>query len=164
MESSKVREIQQIEEIQKNFTRKIRSNRRDDDLNWLKTYHLYSLQRRRERYRIICVWKILERLVPNLAGRSELHAKTSLRFGRICSLPPRSTSASSGLQMGSFDVNGPQLLNSLPPHLQNMTGIETLEFKKELDKFLLTVADEPLSPGYTAGRRAAVEIPACSCS
>ena len=33
-----------------------------------------------------------------------------------------------------------------------MTGIETLEFKKELDKFLLTVADEPLSPGYTADR------------
>ena len=69
--------------------------------------------------------------------------------------------------MGSFDVNGPQLLNSLPPHLQNMTGIETLEFKKELDKFLLTVADEPLSPGYTAGRRAASNsllhmIPACS--
>ena len=75
MESSKVREIQQIEEIQKNFTRKIRSNRRDDDLNWLKTYHLYSLQRRRERYRIICVLKILERLVPNLAGRSELQLK-----------------------------------------------------------------------------------------
>ena len=48
-----------------------------------------------------------------------------------------------------------------------MTGIETLEFKKELDKFLLTVADEPLSPGYTAGRRAASNsllhmIPACS--
>ena len=104
---------------------------------------------------------------PKSSRSQRIAAKTSLRFGRICSLPPRSTSASSGLQMGSFDVNGPQLLNSLPPHLQNMTGIETLEFKKELDKFLLTVADEPLSPGYTAGRRAASNsllhmIPACS--
>ena len=167
---SKVGEIQQIEEIQKNFTRKIKSNCRDDYWNRLKTYHLYSLQRRRERYRIIYVWKILEGLVPNLAGRSELRPKTSFRYGRMCSLPPRTTSASSRLQSlrdGSFGVNGPQLFNSLPPHLRNLTGIETLEFKKELDKFLLTVADEPLSPGYTAGRRAASNsllhmIPACS--
>ena len=168
---SKVGEIQQIEEIQKNFTRKIRSNRRDDYWNRLKTYHLYSLQRRRERYRIIYVWKILEGLVPNLEDRSELHSKASLRYGRTCSIPPRSTSASSRLQSlrdGSFGINGPRLFNSLPPHLRNLTGIiETLEFKKELDKFLLTVADEPLSPGYTAGRRAASNsllhmIPACS--
>ena len=148
---SKVGEIQQIEEIQKNFTRKIKSNRRDDYWNRLKTYHLYSLQRRRERYRIIYVWKILEGLVPNLAGRSELRPKTSLRYGRMCSLPPRTMSASSRLQSlrdGSFGVNGPQLFNSLPPHLRNLTGIETLEFKKELDKFLLTVADEPFLPGY----------------
>ena len=41
-----------------------------------------------------------------------------------------------------------------------------MDFKKELDKFLLTVADEPLVSGYTARRQAESNsllhmVPAC---
>ena len=46
------------------------------------------------------------------------------------------------------------LFNSIPSHLRNMTGVSHVEFKKELDKFLKTIADEPLMCGYTARRRA----------
>ena len=40
-------------------------------------------------------------------------------------------------------------------YIRNLKGIGLPVFKKKLDKFLGTVADEPLSHGYTAGRRAA---------
>ena len=155
---SKAGQIQMIEEIQKSFTRKIKSNSREDYWHRLKANNLYSLERRRERYRIIYTWKILEGLVPNLSGQSELYAKQSVRYGRMCSLPPCNTSASCRVQTlrdGSFGINGPRLFNSIPNHIRNLSGVQTLDFKKELDKFLKTVADEPLSCGYTSGRRAA---------
>ena len=47
--------IQMIEEIQKSFTRKIPLPGREDYWDRLSSLHLYSLERRRERYRIIYV-------------------------------------------------------------------------------------------------------------
>ena len=158
---TKVGEIQQIEQVQKKFTRKIRNNSQEDHWCRLNSNNLYSLERRRERYRIIYVWKILEGMVPNLSGQSELCVKPSLRFSRMCSVPQRPTSAPSRIQNlrdGSFSNNRPRLFNlfnSLPYHIRNMSGVDILRFKNELDEYLRTVADEPLSPGYTTGRRAA---------
>ena len=108
------------------------------------------------RYRIIYVWKMLEGLVPNLTGRSQIVGKNTFRFGRTCVVPPIATAAKNRLQRlreRSFCVKGPMLFNSLPSYLRNMTGVSHIEFKKELDKFLLTIADEPLTCGYTARRR-----------
>ena len=153
---SKVGEIQQIEEIQRAFTRKIKYDTKRDYWERLQYYHLFSLQRRRERYRILYTWKILEGIVPNLAGKSEVMSKQSLRFGRVCEIPPVPTSTKNKLQRlreGSFCVNGPKLFNTLPSDLRNLTGVDLTDFKKELDKFLLTIADEPLTCGYTARRR-----------
>ena len=154
---SKVGEIQQIEDLQKAFSRKIRSSKRENYWQRLKTYHLYSLERRRERYRIIYVWKILEGSVPNLSGRSKITHRTSFRHGRVCCIPAVASGAKNRLQRlreGSFCVNGPLLFNALPSYLRNMTGVTHLDFKKELDTFLGTVADEPLVRGYTAQRKA----------
>ena len=153
---SKVGEIQQLEEIQKAFSRKFRSPTRNDYWERLQKFHLYSLERRRERYCIIYVWKMLEGLVPNLTGRSRIVKKNTLRFGRTCVVPPvaAGTNRLQRLREGSFCVKGPMLFNSLPSHLRNMTGVSHIEFKKELDAFLKTVADEPLTSGYTARRRA----------
>ena len=63
-------------------------------------------------------------------------------------------------------VNGAKLFNSLPKALRNLKDVDLSFFKLKLDQFLSTVADEPQSPGYTAGRRAASNsllhmIPAC---
>ena len=155
---SKVGDIQQLEDVQRAFTRRIRfRNDKEDYWQRLSKFQLYSLERRRERYRILYVWKIIEGVVPNLPGRSQIVCKTSLRFGRLCQIPPVASSTSNKLQRlreGSFCVNGPKLFNSLPSYLRNMSGMSHLEFKKELDKFLGTVADEPQSRGYTACRRA----------
>ena len=44
---------------------------------------------------------------------------------------------------------GPQLFNSLPPFLRNMTKCSVEIFKEELDKYMMTIPDEPSVPGLT---------------
>ena len=159
--------IQEIEDIQKSFTRKIRSLKRN---YWerLHFFKLFSLQRRRERYRILYVWKILENIVPNV-GDNGIKSRTSIRHGRFCVVPKPASTASAavkGLREGSFTVHAAQLFNSLPASLRNLKDVDLQTFKRKLDKFLRTIADEPQSPGYTAGRRAVSNslvhmIPAC---
>ena len=85
---SKVGQIQEIEDIQRSFTRKIWCKTRGDYWERLDSFKLYSLQRRRERYRIIYIWKILENLVPNI-GADKVQSRCSIRHGTTCILPPR---------------------------------------------------------------------------
>ena len=62
---TKVRDVQALENVQRNFTRKIDGCQ---DLNYwerLEKLKLLSLQRRRERYSIIHVWKMLNGQAPN---------------------------------------------------------------------------------------------------
>ena len=155
--SLKKGDIQMIEEVQKSFTRKISTSKRDywDRLHYL---HLYSLERRREWYRIIYVWKMLENMVPNLTTeQNQIKSTTSPRNGRRCVVPPISRSSSSrvrSLREGTFSVNGAQLFNILPEHIRNLTNVELSVFKEKLDKFLRTIPDQPQSPGYVGSRQA----------
>ena len=168
---SKTGQIQEIENIQKSFTRKIRSQNCHNYWERLNSLKLYSLQRRRERYRILYVWKILQNIVPNV-GESGITSRYSIRHGRFCVVPKPTTTASAEIQRlkeGSFCVNGPKLFNSLPKSLRNLKDVDLSTFKGKLDQFLWTVADEPQCPGYTAGRRAESNsliqmIPACRLS
>jgi hypothetical protein len=54
----------------------------------------------------------------------------------------------------SLGYRGPQLFNTVPAEIRNITGVPLDRFKKELDKYLCTVPDEPQIPGYTMYRRA----------
>ena len=143
--------------MQKAFTRKI-PHKGQDYWDRLRTLRLYSLERRRERYRIIYIWKMLENLAPNLNSDSnQIRSYTSLRHGRRCVIPPVSTAVSPrvrALRDGSLAVHGSRLFNVLPQHLRNMTNVELPEFKKKLDEFLASVPDEPQCPGYTDLRKA----------
>ena len=56
-----------IEKVQRAFTKHITEMRYFSYNKRLELLKLYSLQRRRERYSIIYVWKIFEGLVPNLS-------------------------------------------------------------------------------------------------
>ena len=60
-----IRDIQQIESVRRTFTSKIQSCRHLDYHERLKHLCLFSLQRRRERYIIIHMWKVLHDLSPN---------------------------------------------------------------------------------------------------
>ena len=85
----------------------------------------YPLERTRERYLILYTWKIIEGLVPNQCNLVSLHTRKR-----------------------------PNLLNSLPAYLRNLTDIPIQKFKKELERSLRNIPDEPGVPQYTKYRAA----------
>ena len=74
--------------IQKSFTRKIKLDQQQLDY-WehLKVLKLYSQEHRRERYRIMYVWKILENVVPPIHRGEYGGTKLHTRNGRTMALP-----------------------------------------------------------------------------
>ena len=112
---------------------------------------MYSLQRRRERYRIIYTWKVLENLVPNV--NNKIKSKDHIRLGRMCLFDYHRSDAQK-FREGSFTVNGPRLFNSIPKSIRNLKGVPLSNFKRALDAYLTQVPDEPQLPGYTERRRA----------
>ena len=71
-----------IEKVQGAFTKHIIGMRYLSYSKRLEVLILYSLQRRRERYSIIYVWKIVEGLAPNLSD--PITCSFSDRRGRTC--------------------------------------------------------------------------------
>ena len=147
-----VREITELEAAQRNFTRKIDSMQHTTYWDRLKMLKLYSLERRRERYAIIYVWKILEGLVPNFG----ISWYTNNRTGRHCQIPklPTSSSRHRTRYCNSLGFKGPQLFNMLPRELRDMKGVDVATFKSRLDLLLRSVPDEPTSHGESRTRAA----------
>ena len=121
---------------------------------------LYSQERRRERYTIIYIWRMLEGQVPclnSLDGGAKVTSIWHIRRGRECKIPciarhtPRNIQA---LKHATLPVRGQQLFNTLPRDIRNMTDCKVDIFKRRLDKYLSTIPDEPQVLGYTAQRRA----------
>ena len=113
---------------------------------------MLSLQRMLERYRVLYVWKTLEGLVPN-CGVTEGSTRET-RLGRKCKIPSinmGSTAAVKTIKEQTFQVNGPQLFNTLPKYLRNMTKCTMDDFKERLDLYLGQIPDEPSVPGLTPG-------------
>ena len=78
----KISQITLIEKVQRSFTKHITGMR---DLSYherLQALRLYSLQRRRERYCIILIWKIIESKAQNLSD--PILCNFSDRRGRSC--------------------------------------------------------------------------------
>ncbi len=84
-------DILSLENVKRSFTRHVQGMQKLDYWERLSSLRLYSLQRRRERYDILYVWKILEGLVPNVSAVSKrqvtLVQDTSGRRGRVCKVP-----------------------------------------------------------------------------
>jgi hypothetical protein len=156
----KAGQIQQIEAIQQYFTRRINIQEQPNYWQRLSKLKLYSLQRRRERYRILYVWKILEKQVPNIShgensGIQKL--QTQSRNGRTCKIPTLVNSAPAKIKQlreGSLTYHGSQLFNALPKDLRELKNCTLDVFKSKLDKFLSQIGDMPLVRGYTSGRQA----------
>ena len=144
--------IQKLESVQWSFVRKIWSNVESDYWLRLKSFNMYSLQRRRERYRIIYIWKVIEGHVPNV--NNKINSIQHARLGRKCQLPKIPSGKLGKIGEASLVFNGAQLFNVLPKPLRDMSGVSLDSFKRALDQFLNTVPDEPQIPGYTACRRA----------
>ena len=152
----KTGDIQTLEMIQRSFVRKINGMHEKNYWEQLTDLKLYSLERRRERYIAIYVWKILEGIVPNLGSDSNIVPNHSARRGRSCKVPhvpPQAPTRIQTLRNESFAIKGPRIFNSLPMNIRNFTGGTVDAFKSRLDAYLKTVPDQPLIPGYTAGRQ-----------
>jgi hypothetical protein len=147
----KVGERQVLEGVQRTFTSRVCSVSHLDYWGRLKALGLYSLERRRERYIIIYVWKILRGLVPNLDGESIIKEKLSQRRGRLCELGHFNNRALGRVvtqRMTSLSYRGPTLFNSLPRWVRDDECCTADEFKRVLDGFLKDVPDQPKMPHY----------------
>ena len=138
------KEINMLEQVQRSFTSRLDGM---NDLNYyqrLKKLNIYSLERRRDRYIILYIFKILCNIVPNPG----LSYKYSSRRGKILQHPSvtSSNSHAATLSYHSFIRRAPRIFNSLPKDLRNSSG-NMITIKKNLDKFLSFIPDEPKIPG-----------------
>ena len=86
----KISDIQKIENVQRCFVRKIAGLKDMDYRDRLKKLKMMSLQRRRERYCIIQVWKIINEHAPNDV---QMQFKTHSRLGIKALIPKINTKA-----------------------------------------------------------------------
>ena len=112
----------------------------------LKKLHMYSIQRRNERFKIIYMYKIKENLVPNISNKYGLTFKINGRRGCICEIPnfPPGSRARKARD-NSFAWTACNLWNSLPRWVRDITGEDVMCFKNKLDKALA------LFPGSESG-------------
>ena len=101
----KIGQIQQLEVIQYSFLQKIKTPFSGNYWDLLSHFKLYSLQRRRERYRLIYIWKLLEHLVPNIRDTDDggVIPVMSVRHGWKC-LILEPTKRIQNLRSASFPV------------------------------------------------------------
>ena len=152
-----IEDIEMIEGVQRTFTSRISSISHLNYWERLVALNLMSLQRRRERFIIIMMWKLLHRLAPNDMGIGfEYHE----RRGSIARLPlyPR------GCRMrvvtkydSSFAYMGPRLWNVLPKDVNSIVVAD--KFKRRLTAWLLSLPDKPPVLGYVrANNNSLVEV------
>ena len=143
-------DIAKLEGVQRTFTSRISGLQCFDYWERLKRLSLYSLQRRRERYIVMYVWKIVSGLAPNFGNQGHELRTTGeqSRLGRRCVVPHLTQrSRVTTIRDQSFSVMGPRLFNVLPMSLRQFNG--SLEaFKLRLDVFLDEVPDKPPLPQY----------------
>ena len=132
-----IKSINRIEQVQRSFTRFITGMRPLSYDERLKSLHLYSVQRRFERYIIIYIWKILESIVPNLS--QPITCYFSDRRGCLCHLEHVCAGRLGTLSYNSFRWKAVRLFNCLPQHVRNVSSCSTnVHFPANFPKRLLT--------------------------
>ena len=143
-------EINQIEIIQRAFTKHITGMYDLPYTKRLKMLNLNSLHRRRERYCIIYLWKILESLVPNFSDT--IVCSFSDRRGRSCIVSHVNPGRQGTLAFNSFRWRSIRIFNRLPIHsvyrIRNISACSIDRFKSQLDRYLRTIPYLPSQPGH----------------
>ena len=143
--------IRRLESIQRSYTSRILNIGHLSYWQRLKHLGLHSLERRRERYQVIYVYKVINGTVPNFSSQKfSIKTMYSERRGRTCIVPGLNSAAPARLKTlidNSFAVRGVKLFNAMPRRLRNFE--ESAEsFKRSLDTFLIKVRDQPCTPSY----------------
>ena len=145
-----------IERVQRSFTRKIEGMNGLDYWLRLKLLRLYSVERRRERFIIVYLFKMLHGFVPNIGMTYTENDRTGIHFNQP-TIKKAATSCYRQMRTQSFSYSAARIYNSLPRHLKRKQALEenfdrvrvVEEFKKQLDNFLTTLPDQPTTPGLT---------------
>ena len=115
---------------------------------WERLSHLklYSIERRRERFTIIYMYKIFHGLVPNPGiefedkGRRGIEAKLPI-------ISRKEPTWIQNLKRNSFSFTGPTLWNTVPKEIRSHKAVSekslVLSFKNKLDQYLTTIPDQP---------------------
>ena len=151
---TKASQIAALEAVQRSFTRKIVTlcgADRPDYWSRLQILGLQSLQRRRERYLVLYIFKIINELVPNPGIIWSTNPRTGIH-AQVQEIKAHASAQVRQLRSSSLSYHGAKTFNCLPiPLCSFMCDNErspTLEaYKRKLDKFLSTVPDQPTVPG-----------------
>ena len=112
---------------------------------------LLLLQRRRERYLIIHVWKILNGISPNDINMEFFnHPRLGMKV-KIPRFNNKISKSVSSMYESSFAVHAARLWNTLPAHVTRLTAL--LPFKSALGSFLKMFPDNPPVQGYTTANK-----------
>ena len=146
---TKVEDIIKIEQIQRHFTAKISGFEELHYWDRLRALKLMSLQRRRERYTILHLHKIINNTVAN---NLNITTSYSERRGLHVNVPPILKHTKHRFQTlydSSFTVLAPRLFNTLPKSIRGEVRFEP--FKSKLTAYLLSIADQPPINGEASG-------------
>ena len=142
--SSKLGNIRLLENVQRSFTAKIDGMSYYDYWGRLSALRLSSLQRRRERFIIFHMWKILYSKVPNDLDLEFIHRNDHIKA--VLKPLPRCSARAQSLYEDSFVIYGVKLWNIVP---RTATIVDSFPaFKVVVDAFLEGIPDRPPLEGY----------------
>ena len=128
-----------LEKVQRSFTKHIAGMHTMSYEERLKHLNLYSIQRRRDRYQIIYLWKIIEKI--SQTSLLQLHVHTQERRGRSCAVLHVNVGR---LGYNSFRWRAIRMFNKLPKHIRMIYSCSVDKFKSHLRN----ISDLPCQPGY----------------
>ena len=143
----KTTEIQLLEGVQRTFTSRLGGLYDMDYWERLSHLKLMSLQRRRERYVILMMWKTYHNVVPNSCNIKFVETTRNGTKAVVPSLSKSSSMRNQTLYDSSFAVRGPKLWNKVPSDVKAERTFDS--FKTSLSKFLALIPDNPPVSGYT---------------
>ena len=157
--------INRLEQVQRQFLSQIGDSSLKKLNYWdkLQELRVYSQERRRERYMICFLWKLSQGLVSGYSITWQFHD----RRGRLAvprSSPRTAPTKVRAARERTLAAHGARLFNLLPKNLRNENSGDFALFKNNLDIFLMTIPDQPTTPGLV---RAAVtnslvdQVPLC---
>ena len=139
-------EIQRLEAVQRSFTARIEGIENLDYWERIKHLGIYSLQRRRERYKILYIWKMTNGLVPNPFGIEFRHSgKRGLVASRRLAKPSAPKYVKT-LVHDSFSSTAVALFNIVPETVKEQPTLEMA--KAKLDSILTKLPDKPPTKNY----------------
>ena len=114
----------------------------------LQELHLYSQERRRERYQVIFLWKISQGMVSGY----DLQFTSGIAGRRGRSIIPNTVvrAAPAAVRQArerSLGVKGVNIFNLLPEQIRSMNTDHVEYFKNHLDVFLSSIPDQPTMTG-----------------